>query len=269
VIRMADQIKISERDATLVNVLERLADQISKQELLLEDVIRRQNELAESVASSELHQDFKQNEAETSHKKLSESFHRYRSDMLKLVNEQDSMNKSIADLYRSIDKFTYAIDLTNHKLADFDEWRAKQDKSLTEHIEYTIKKADFDQWQKKHDKSLNEHYEITIKQVEMFPKTIDEASRNVTKLHMDTEKAIEKMHSETKRQLGSIQSETMRRLLALDGIESTLQTLLIRTEPPEKKPNWIVSQCKKTGVFFRHTFTSLFRKLRFLFKSTE
>ena len=51
--------------------------------------------------------------------------------------------------------------------------------------------------------------------------------------------------------LEKLQQDTARRLLVLGDIESALQTLLIRTEPPEKKPFWFIRLLRRAGLFCR------------------
>ena len=225
---------MSERDQALIGILERLASEMEQQDSMLEDSLKRQAELAKSLDSAERHLRRKQIDAEKAQEKLSDSFHHYRSDMLSLVNEQDRINRNIDDLQKAIKTAAYTLDATNQKITGLDE-RLKQ-----------------------HEKTSQEHFEHALKQPGVFREVLDDSNRNFTRLHADTEKHLGELHRETARQLDKFQHETMRRLLLLDGIITSLQTLLVRTEPPEKKPLWIVRQFSKIAKFFR--FKVLFAK---------
>ena len=225
---------MSDRDQALIGVLERLASEMEHQDSMLEDSLRRHAELAKSLDSTERHLRRKQIDAEKEHEKMFDSFNHYRSDMLSLVNEQDRINRNIDDLQKTIKTTTYTLDATNKKIADLDE-RLKH-----------------------HEKTSLEHFEHALKQPGVFREVLSDSNRNFTKLHADTEKHLGELHRETARQLDKFQHETMRRLLLLDGIITSLQTLLVRTEPPEKKPPWIARQFSKIAKFFR--FKVLFAK---------
>ena len=235
---MVDEAKILHRESTLVNILGRMADQLQRQDQMLEDIAKRQIELAKVVESNELHQDTRQTKAETAIGKLQESFTRYRSDMLSLVNEQDTINKNIASLNSLINNAIYTLEKTNQAFA-----------SLDEHI-------------KAQEKIAHDHYAHSLKQAEILPKLISDSNRSVTKLHMDTEKNLGKMHKETQRQLEKLQQETTRRLLVLGDMESAMKTLLIRTEPPEKKSFGFVRLFRRVSIFCRSKLSRILKILR-------
>ena len=227
---------MSERDQALISILERLAGEMEQQDVILEDLLKRSGEFAKSLESSELIRKSGRTDTEKAHDKLFDSFQHYRSDMLSLVNEQDRINKNIDDLEKVLKSTTYALDTTNQKLDGLDE-RLKL-----------------------HEKGSQEHFEHALKQPEVFRDVLTDSNRSFTKLHADTEKHLGELHSEMARQLDKFQHETMRRLLLLDGIVTSLQTLLVRTEPPERKPPWIKRQFGKISKFFRIKLPSLLRK---------
>ena len=235
---MADKAKVSGRESALVSILERVVGQLRKQDQMLEDLAARQLELSAAVERVELGARSRQFDPEAAIGKLQDSFSRYRSDMLSLVNEQDHINKNLTSLNNLINKTTYALENINQKLAGLEERLKVQ------------------------EKASGEHYTHSLKQAEILPKEIADSNRSVTKLHMDTEKSLATLHQETQRQLGKLQQETTRRLLALDGIESALQTLLVRTQPPERKPFWFVRVFRKVVGFFNKRLSKLFGKNR-------
>jgi chromosome segregation ATPase len=157
--------------------------------------------------------------------------------MLSLVNEQDRINENINELQQMVKNATYSLEVTNQKISGLEERLTVQ------------------------EKALQEHYEDAQKQAVDFKREIAESSRSFTKLHADTEKNLGELHKETGRQLDKSQHETMRRLLALDGIVTSLQTLLIRTEPPEKKPPWIKRQFSNLQRFFRFKLPLILQKI--------
>jgi len=232
---MAEKGKTSHRDTTLVNILERMADQLQKQDKLLEDVVKQQFELSNAYESQELRIAARQNDVVAAVEKLQESFSRYRSDMLSLVNEQDHMNKNTVELSNLVNKAFYSVEHSANELSELGENARTQ------------------------EKLVQKHYEHSLRQSENLPKEIEESTRSITKLHMDSEKNLGKMHQETQRQLEKLQQETTRRLLVLGNIESELQTLLIRTEPHDKRPNWLVLVFRRVVRFFRVCFSRLRR----------
>ena len=230
---MADKAGMSHRDSVLISVLERLSDQLLRQDQLLEDIVNHQRELAKAVETAELHLNARQVGADEASGKLSESITRYRSDMLSLVNEQDHINKNIAGLNELINKTVYALEKVNLNF---------------EQLEQRVKAQ---------EKTLAGHFAHSLKQAETLPVEIGESTRSITKLHMDTEKNLGEMHRETQRQLEKLRQETTRRLLVLGDIESALSTLLIRTERPEKKPSWLIRLLRRAAGFFRAKLSRL------------
>jgi len=243
---MPDSAKMSERDQALINILERLVGEMRQQDSKLEDILARSTEFTSALDSTGRQLRGKQVDAERaserSHNKLMDSFHHYRSDMLKLVNEQDQINSNIDTLQKLVRTTMFTLDSTNQKLVDLDERLNLQ------------------------EKTSREHYEHSVKESEVFQGAVDNSNRNYTKLHADTEKQIGQMHKETSRQLEKFQHEMVRRLMLLDSIITSLQTLLIRTEPPERKTPWIARMFRKMVDFFRLKIPFLFSKIVRLFK---
>lgn len=207
---------MAERDKALVNILERLAGEMTQQDEMLSKLMAHQNELSKAIESSALRLRGTQSDSEKSYDKLLDAMSNYRSDMLSLVNEQDRINRNIDELQNILKITTYSIDVTNKRLADISERQSH------------------------HEKASNDYYEFASKQPDIMRNAIKDTSRDFTRLHAETEKNLTLLHKETERQLQSFQHETTRRLLLLDGIISSLQTLILRTEPPEKKPLWII-----------------------------
>ena len=61
---------------------------------------------------------------------------------------------------------------------------------------------------------------------------------------------MDKTHGETHKQLEKYQRDITRRLLTLDGMMGALETLLVRTEPPQKEPSWMIKIIKSIAKFF-------------------
>jgi len=229
---------MSDRDKTLINILERMADQIQKQGFLLEEILQNQSGFEKAVENAVFHRDTLKDETDKSLEKISDSISRYRSDMMNLVHEQDSISKSLKEFNKLVNKTTYSLETTSQMLVDIDG-RVKSQ-----------------------ERTVSEHYEHALKQAEKIPKEIADSGRRLSNLHADTEKHLGEQHRETQRQLEKLQHETTRRLLALEDIDSALKTLLVRTEPPEKKPIWIIRPFKRIGAFFRIKLPSLFKGIR-------
>ena len=246
---MPDNVKKPDRDQALVNILERLVGEMRQQDSKLEDLLAHNTELTNSLDSTGRQLRGKQVDAERaaerSHDKLLDSFHHYRSDMLKLVNEQDQINKNIDALQKSVRTTLFTLDATNQKLIDLDERLSLQ------------------------EKLSREHYEHSAKESEVFHGAIDNSNRNNAKLHADTEKQLGQLHSETSRQLDKFRNETKHRLMLLDDITSSLRTLLIRTEPPERKAPWIARMFGNVVKFFRVKIPLFFSKIVRLFKKDK
>lgn len=217
---------MAERDIALVNILERLANEMTRQDKMLEDLLLRQNELSKAMESAVLRLRGTQADSERSYDKLMETMSHYRSDMLSLVREQDNINQNIDELQNVLKTTTLTTDVTNKKILEIGE--------RLSHLE----------------KISGEHFEYASKQPEIYREAIKDSSRDFTRLHAETEKNLTLLHKDTENRLQDFQHETTRRLLLLDGIISSLQTLLVRTEPPEKKPPWIIRVFKSTGKFF-------------------
>ena len=230
-------VKAVDRDKTLINILERMVGQIQRQDELLEKIVAHQKDSSSTAHSSNYNQLAFLDETDKSIGELRNMISRYRSDMLSLVNEQDHINKSVKDLNKLVKESTYASEVSNKRLATIDDRIVSQ------------------------EKAVRDHYEHSLKLAVSFPREIAEASHKVDKLHADTEKRLGELHRETQSQLAKLQQETSRRLIALDGIDAALQTLLIRTEPPEKKPPWIVRIFGRVLNLFRVRLPLAVRKL--------
>ena len=263
---MAEKSKISQRDMTLINILERMVDQIQKQDSRLEEIANRQSEYTREIRNAEYSRSVRQSDSDTSLSGLTEALSRYRSDMLSLVNEQDHVNKNMAELQKLVNKASCSVEVNSEKVAYLDELVKTQAKEVHETNELSLKQnekvAALEVLFKAQVKEARDHYEHALKQAESYPKELAAISRHVTLLHTDTEKHLSKLHFETARQIEKLQSDTLRRLLILDNFESALQTLLVRTEPPEKKTPWVVRLYYRVSGFFRFRIPLLARKIR-------
>ena len=158
--------------------------------------------------------------------------------MISLVNEQDRMNAFTKDL-------------------------VKQQKLIIgaqEDIVSTI--SELEDRYKVQEKALGDYYSHTRKEFDSLSTEMIDANRNLMRLHIDSEKRLSEMHTETHKELEKNRLETLSRLLALDGIESALGTLLIRTEPPVKKPFWLFRPFKKMRLFFSAKLSIIIAKHR-------
>ena len=290
---MADKAKTLHRDAALVNILGRMAEQLQKQDQMLEDVARRQIELSKTVESNDFQQDARQTQADVAIGKLQDSFSRYRSDMLSLVNEQDTINRNISSLNSLINSTIYSLEKVNQAFSGLDEHVRTQEKSVHDHFAHSLKQAEIfpklvsdsnhiiTKLHMDTEKNLGKMHQESQQQLadsnrsvaklhmdseknlgKMHQETLQQladSNRNVAKLHMDSEKNLEKMQQSTQRQLEKLQQETTRRLLVLDDMESALETLLIRTEPPEKKPFWFIRLFRRVRVFSQTKLSRLLK----------
>jgi len=209
----------------------------SKQGAMMEEIIKRQSEISKGVASAEFSQGTMHGETGSSIKNLGDSLSRYRSDMLKLVNEQDRINKRLDDLSKLLKENAFTVETANEKLADLNE-------SL-----------------KIQEKAVNSNYEHALKQAEIFTREMADTNRNFSKLHADTEKTLGQLHQETQRQIDKLQQDTIRRLMILDTMDTALKTLLVRTEPPEKKRFFLVRMAGWMGFFFSVKVPLAFKKV--------
>ena len=213
---MADERKLSSRDETLIKVLDRLSDNIWKQELLLDEVIKQQHALTSAMERAGMQLQSRHDTSDAAFEKTRESFTRYRSDMLSLVGEQDRMNDIIKDLSKKQAAIAFTQDNIVNSLTSFNERFETQDKII---------------------RDINTH---SIKHEETLSREITEMSRNVARLHSDTEKSIGAANSETKRQINKVRKDSSRLSKMLYEIEASVNVLLIRTEPPEKRPFFII-----------------------------
>ena len=248
--------KLTRQESALVSILERMADQLTKQDQVLEEVTgrqfdltkaleaiefqieARQNDYSRAIESMEYQIGIKQNGSDTDIKNLQDAVSRYRSDMLSLVNEQDHISKKLSELNSLVGKTFYTMENANQTLTRLEEKAKAQ------------------------EKVANDHFAHSLKQAEILPKEIANSGQSIAKLHMDTEKSLGKMHGDTQRQLEKLQQDTVRRLLVLGDIENEIQTILIRTEPPEKKPFWLFRPFRRFFGFCRIRIARVYRRIK-------
>ncbi|MCL2226354.1 MAG: hypothetical protein FWB97_01810 [Oscillospiraceae bacterium] len=253
---MIEQVKKPDRDKALINILERMAGQIGKQDHLLEEIVKQQGEYAKEVSKAQSHRRGLQTETEQAIDKLHEAIGRYRGDMLSIVSEQDTITKNMIELNKLVNQAMYQMELSNKRLADLDKSVQAHEKTLGEKSDHIIKQTEIipqeiaeasNRDAKMHsdtEKRIGELRNEAMRQLEKmhadaekrFGELRSETQRQLDKMHADAEKRFVDLRNETQRQSEKTQRDTSRRLLILGDIDSALQTLLIRTEPPEKKP---------------------------------
>jgi len=324
--------KKQDRDKALIGILTRLANEMQDQDNMLTEVIESQKNLVKAQKLTEQYMRRKQIEVDEDHKKMMNSFSRYRSDMLKLVNEQDTINRNISDLQNVVKATTYTIDSTSHMLTVLDDRLSRHEKTAEEQAEDATKQQEnlkiaIDERLLHLEKTTGEQAEHTIKQQEELKSAINEVALDFTRLHADTEKRAAEIHSDTSEQINKIrrdftklyadtekrtgelhyetaeqlsklqrdfikfhadtekrtdelhretaeqlnkfQFETTRRLLLLDSIVTSLQTLLVRTDPDLKKRPLIVRIFSRIAGFFRFKLPFLFQKVKYKLARTE
>ena len=225
---MAAEKKTSNRDETLIKILERLSDDIRNQQMQLDDIASKQHDLSVSLERAGLQYNSRHDVTNAAIERSQESIQRYRSDLLSIVNEQDRTNLIMTDL----NKKQAAIAFTQDNIS----------KSLTDMIKLL-------ETQIKDIHSANEH---STRQGESLTRDISGVDRSVAKLHMDFEKRTGDMRKESQQQLEKVRMDVERRLLSLDKIEAALEVLLIRTEPPEKKPFFVIRIGRKLRLLFKN-----------------
>ena len=229
------------REMTLINVLERLADEVNAQESLLKEFIERQSNVSGIMDDSEFKQNLFRDEVDNSIRQLQDSFARYRSDMLTFVHEQDVLRKNMEDALESISKISYSLENTGTTVSDMDKGFSKHEKEVHDNILFTNQKWD------------------------NLPGEFSETNRNISGLHADMVKFFGDTNTDIELRFEKYQKETTRRLLALDDMMTALETLLIRTEPPEKKPPFPKRVVRFVNRFFRRigkSFQKAWLKLR-------
>ena len=242
---MSDNIqKLSKRDTALVNILERMVDQIHLQDKMLHELIDRQVKITGSIDDSMFHQNLQHDEVDAAFKKLHDSFTRYRSDMLGFVREQDTTRKGVENTLKQVNELGYSFEGTGKIVSDIDARL------------------------KKHEKAVHDHIAFSSQKWESLPIATAETNRNIADLHVYVEKSFKQIREETKQHLEKHQKETVRRLHTLDNIMTALETLLIRTEPPEKRPLWILRVFRSIGRFFRWIVVGFFRCIGRFFAKT-
>jgi len=225
---MAGEKRLSQRDETLIKILERLSDEIREQQLQLDDFATQQLELSANMERSNQQYNSRHDVTNAAIERSQESIQRYRSDLLSLVNEQDRMSQILSELSKKQTAIAYSQDNISNILANV----AKQ-------LETQVK-------------DVRDANAFSVRQGETLSKDIAGLGRNVAKLHMDTEKRSTEMHQETQQRLEKTRIDVERRLLALDKIEASLDVLLIRTEPPEKKPFFVIRIIRRLRLFAKN-----------------
>ena len=233
---MPDNSEKSKRDLVLAKVMERFSSQISDQGGKLDELNKNQMEIVSAVKSVELHHDVKFNDADNALEHLRQDLNRYRSDMLGIVGEQDRLNKYTKDL-------------------------AKQQASIAEAQEKMLRALnDLESRYKIQEKTASEIYSHSLEQAEKLSRRINDSDKSVTKLLYETEKTLVEKLAQTEKQADKTRHDIFTRLRTLDGIENSLATILVRTEPPEKKPAWPKRAFRKIHWFFTVKLRQNFRK---------
>ena len=252
---MSGERRPSLRDETLVRVLERLGDNIIAQESLLGETMKQQRELMAEMDRLERRQHVRQGESLTATEKSQEIISRYRSDMLSLVNEQDRLNEMIKEIDKKQAAVAFSLDNMINTLTDLNNRLEIQEKLMSE-VAYSQENSkdtleNLSERLEMQERIVHEINTHSVRHEELLPREIVSLGRSVTKLHADTEKRLGEMHHDTQRQLERLRVETERRLLPLDKMEANMEVLLVRTEPPEKRPNFIVRAARRVRRGFR------------------
>lgn len=302
----------TQREVILVNILERLSNQIQQFDTRLESIEKNQLALPRLMEHANSQQGVNTAYGNDAISRLQESMQRYRSDMLSLVNQQDRLDERLKDLHKRQDAIIGAQEVISRDAARLDERFSIQEKAVSEHSTFSVRQGEnfskeidsvnrntaklYLDADKKLEELSKEIEGVNKNSAKLFldaekrlgsiPKEIEGVNRNANKLYVDTEKRLENiLHEianvdrnankiyvdtaknlkdegrETQKQLDELRRETMRRLLALDKIESTLEILMIRTEPQEKKPFILVRGFRAVGVFFTVHIPNLFKKI--------
>ena len=213
---MAVEKKLTKRDETLVKVLDRLSEDISKQQDLVAETNKKQLELAADIERHEARHSSQYGAADQTIEKTHEALIRYRSDMLSLVNEQDRINEAMKELNKKQITIAYSQDNIVNALTNIDKRLEMHEKIIHDLNESTA------------------HYETTLSG------ELAQMNRHIAKQHLETEKRLDEVNRETQKRLSELNQDTMRRLKSLDEVESALNVLLIRTQPREKKPFFLL-----------------------------
>lgn len=271
---MPSEKKTSDRDLTLIKVLERLSLQTKQHKTQIEDAATRiaeisksQSEILEVVRRSETRQDSRQDGAEASLENFKESIQRYRSDMLSLVNEQDRIGDTLKALAKRLDMIAVSQEEMGKDLSNLGERFTVWEKTAHDHYEYDARQSDaLTKDIADTNRNATRLHVETTKQLggehKDIQKQLADADRSAVKLHEATVKTLADGQKELQRQLGDMKQETNRRLLSLDGIEATLQVLMVRTEPPIKKPFIFKRLFRAVVRFFRVKLPDFFARRR-------
>lgn len=235
---MAEEKRLSHRDVALVQILERLTKQVEQQNIHVEDMEKRQLEMLTALETVRFQLGVRQDETDETLDRMEKNILRYRSDMLRLVSEQVRIDSGVSDVASRQATIVRAQEDIARDLADLDARYDKQEKTAREQLSRSVS------------------------QQEVLSKELLNLNNHVTKLHMDTEKHLTEEQRETKKRIDELGRETQRRLRAFDEIDSALNTLLSRTEPPPPKelPKAIRALILGAG-YVRGKLAQLFRKV--------
>lgn len=210
---------LSNRDETLIHVLERLAGQLENINSRIEILEKRQRELNAAVRRAG---EKREDDDDGVYEDIMKSLTRYRSDMGNLVSVQDSIDSDMKLLSKR-----------NESVIKSQEIIGQEMNNLTSMLEA-------------HEQSAREQYALTVRHGDIFVDKIESLDRNVKDLHMETEKHLGMEHRETQKRIDDFNKDVLQRLMALDGIVANLEVLRRRTEPPApKEPWWITRQLRK------------------------
>jgi len=228
--------------------------------------------------------------------KLDQTFVRYRSDMLGLAREQGRISDSTTTMAKRQETLAEAQEQITHDLTDLDSRFATQEKTAHDHFELSIRQGDsvqegiananrnaarlHDETEKRlgegHSKISNQiteldhnvaiHHDETEKKLSDEHKNIimqiADFSLDAETMHENTKKHLSAEHRDITRQITDLRQETKRRLLALDSIEASLEVLMIRTEPPIKRPFIAIRLFRRIRAFFHIKLPELIKRMR-------
>jgi hypothetical protein len=154
----------NKRDMTLINILERMVEQIHVQDSLIKELIDRQGKVSDATENSIFHQNLLRDEIDEGLNKLHDSFNRYRTDMLTFVQEQDILRQNMEDALEKTSKISFSLEEEGKIVTALE-------KGFT-----------------KHEKDVHDHIEFATEQWDNLPDKFVETNRNIKQVNEDLEK---------------------------------------------------------------------------------
>ena len=184
----------TQRDVTLVKILERLSNQIHQFDHRMEEMEKTQHDLPDIVGATGGRYATGLADAEQELARLNDNFIRYRNDILKIANEQGRLEDDMKEITKRQAVMVGALETISRDTENLDERYGKQEKAVSEYSQFAVRQGEtLAKDIEGVNKNANKLYLDTEKRLDGLTKDIDGVNKNAAKLYLDTEKRLDSL----------------------------------------------------------------------------